>query len=70
VNIAKETARIRARWSDATRRRRAGTSIPHWTAPTISTGTLLDAARERIEDEQQEFQMPEVERRSRQNIMS
>jgi hypothetical protein len=61
VNIKAKTAAIRAKWSDATRRRRAGTSIPRWTAPTISTGTLLDAARERIEDEQQEFQMPEVQ---------
>jgi hypothetical protein len=65
VNIAAETAAIRAQWSNATRRRRAGTSILRWQVPTISTGTLLDAARERIEDEQQEFQMPEAQHATR-----
>lgn len=61
MNIAAETARIRSQWSDATRRRRAVTSIPRWHVPTISTAALVGAARERIEDEQAEFQMPEVQ---------
>jgi len=61
VNIAAETAAIRAQWSDKTRRRRAGTSIPHWRPPTISTAALVGAAREAAEDEQEQFQMPEVQ---------
>lgn len=66
MNIKAETAAIRAQWSDATRRRRAGNSTPRWRPPTITTGALFDAARERIEDEQQEFQMPEVQHATRQ----
>ena len=65
VNIAAETARIRAQWSESTRRRRAVSSISCWHVPTISTAALVCAARERIEDEQEEFQMPEPQRGSR-----
>jgi len=61
VNIQAETAAIQVQWSNQTRRHRAGASIPRWHVPTISTTALVDAARERIEDEQEEFQMPEVQ---------
>jgi hypothetical protein len=59
VNIAAETAAIRAQWSDETRRRRAVSSIPRWHIPTISTAALVGAAREMLDDEQEQFQMPE-----------
>ena len=59
VNIAAETALIRAGWSESQHRRRAGMSIPRWSPPTISATTLIDAAREAVQDDQEQFQMPE-----------
>lgn len=65
MNIAAETAAIRAQWSERTRRLRGGNSTTSWSVPTISTAALAGAARERVEDEQEEFQMPEIQRAPR-----